>query len=94
MSRVCVIGVGTHPWGKFDDRSFIDLGERAVRNALADAGVSWSEIPAVVSGIYVWGGTDALNAGNSIAALNRCSKKLNAIGYMLAGCLPFRACDK
>ena len=67
MSRVCVIGVGTHPWGKFDDRSFIDLGERAVRNALADAGVSWSEIPAVVSGIYVWGGTDALNAGNSIA---------------------------
>lgn len=66
-SDVCVVGIGTHPWGKFPDKSFIDLGERAVRNALLDAGVDWTDVPAVVAGIFVWGGTDALNAGSAIA---------------------------
>jgi acetyl-CoA acetyltransferase len=68
MSKVCIVGIGTHPWGKFTDKSFIDLGELAVRNALADAGLGWTDIPAVVAGIYVWGGTDGLNAGNAIGA--------------------------
>ena len=68
MREVVVAGIGHHPWGKFKDKSFVDLGAHAVREALADAGLEWTDIPAVVSGIYVWGGTDALNAGNAIAA--------------------------
>lgn len=67
MEEVVVIGIGAHPWGKFPDKSFIDLGAEAVRKALADAGLSWTDVPAAVSGIYVWGGTDALNAGSAIA---------------------------
>ena len=67
MEDVVVVGIGAHPWGKFPDKSFIDLGATAVRNALKDAGVLWTDVPAVVSGIYVWGGTDALNAGSAIA---------------------------
>lgn len=67
MEDVVVVGIGAHPWGKFPGKSFIDLGAEAVRNALKDAGVSWTDVPAAVSGIYVWGGTDALNAGSAIA---------------------------
>jgi acetyl-CoA acetyltransferase len=67
MEDVAVVGIGAHPWGKFPDKSFIDLGAHAVRAALADAGLQWTDIPAVVAGIYVWGGTDALNAGSAIA---------------------------
>jgi acetyl-CoA acetyltransferase len=67
MEDVSVVGIGAHPWGKFPDKSFIDLGAHAVRAALADAGLQWTDIPAVVAGIYVWGGTDALNAGSAIA---------------------------
>jgi acetyl-CoA acetyltransferase len=33
-----ISGVGLHPFGRFDDRSAIDLGVHAVRGALADAG--------------------------------------------------------
>jgi acetyl-CoA acetyltransferase len=66
--EVVVVGVGAHPWGKFPDKSFVDLGATAVQAALDDAGVTWGDVPAVVSGIYVWGGTDALNAGHAIGA--------------------------
>ena len=68
MSDIVVVGIGTHPWGKFPGKTFIDLGVHAVRAALDDAGLQWTDIPAVVSGIYVWGGTDALNAGQSIGS--------------------------
>jgi acetyl-CoA acetyltransferase len=67
MEDVVVVGIGSHPWGKFPEKSFVDLGAHAVRAALQDAGLEWTDIPAVVSGIFVWGGTDALNAGSAIA---------------------------
>jgi acetyl-CoA acetyltransferase len=34
-----IAGVGTHPYGRFDDRSITDLGVTAVRVALGEAGV-------------------------------------------------------
>ncbi len=44
MSReVVVLGVGMHPWGKWG-RNFVEYGVHAARAALADAGVSWSDI--------------------------------------------------
>jgi acetyl-CoA acetyltransferase len=67
MTEVSVAGIGVHPWGKFPDKTFVDLGAHAVREALLDAGLRWSDVPAVVSGIYVWGGTDALNVGSALA---------------------------
>jgi acetyl-CoA acetyltransferase len=67
-TEVVVIGIGHHPWGKFPEKSFVDLGADAVRRALSDASLSWKDIPAVVAGIFVWGGTDAFNAGNAVAA--------------------------
>src|SRR3954453_18219825 len=38
MSRVEVAGVGMHPFGRFDGVTNTDMGVRAVRDALADAG--------------------------------------------------------
>jgi acetyl-CoA acetyltransferase len=35
---VAVIGIGIHPFGRFEDRSVVDLGVHAVRAAFADAG--------------------------------------------------------
>jgi acetyl-CoA acetyltransferase len=67
MADVVAIGVGAHPWGKFKDKTFVDLGAYAVRQALQNAGVAWTDVPAVVAGIYVWGGTDALNVGSALA---------------------------
>lgn len=66
-TTVNVIGIGTHPWGKFPGKSFIDLGSQAVRESLSDAGLQWTDIQSAVAGIYVWGGTDGLNTGSAIS---------------------------
>jgi acetyl-CoA acetyltransferase len=38
-SAVDVVGVGLHPFGRFDDRTITDMGVHAVRAALSEAGV-------------------------------------------------------
>ena len=60
MREVSIIGVGLHPWGKFPENTFVDIGKVAISNALKDANIEWKEIETVVSGIYIWGG----NAGH------------------------------
>ena len=67
MREVAVIGIGMHRWGKFPEKSFVDLGAVAVRAALADAGLQWTDIPAAVAGLYVWGGATGFNAGSALA---------------------------
>ena len=47
MRDVAVLGVGMHPWGKFEDKSITDLSREAVEAALRDAGIAWPEIEAV-----------------------------------------------
>ena len=40
MNDVAIIGVGLHPFGRFD-KTAIEMGADAIRCALADAGVEW-----------------------------------------------------
>ena len=47
MREVAVLGVGMHPFGKFEDRSVTQLCRHAIEAALADAGMEWREIEAV-----------------------------------------------
>ncbi|MEX0799937.1 MAG: transporter [Dehalococcoidia bacterium] len=47
MREVAVIGVGMHPWGKFEDKSITQMCREAVEAALKDASVEWPEIQAV-----------------------------------------------
>ena len=68
MREVSVVGVGFHPWGLFPDKSFVDMGVVAVKDALKDANMEWKDIQAVVAAMHVWAGTDGYNAGQALAA--------------------------
>ncbi len=45
MSDVVILGVGIHPFGRFD-ATYEELGVHAARAALADAGAAWRDIDA------------------------------------------------
>ena len=63
MTDVHIVGAGIHPFGRHDDKSGLDQGVFAVREALSDAGVDWSDIQ------FAFGGSSA--AGNADALLPR-----------------------
>jgi len=69
MREVAVIGIGMHPWGKFPEKTFVDLGVEATSQALKDADIEWPEIQALVSGMWVWGGSSGFISGQSLAAV-------------------------
>lgn len=47
---VAIIGVGLHPFGRFKDRSALEMGAFAVKSAVADAGTSWSAVDSLYAG--------------------------------------------
>ena len=51
MEDVAIIGIGMHPFGRFEGKSALDMAADAVRDALKDAGVEWKDIQ------YGWGGS-------------------------------------
>lgn len=66
MNDVVVLGAGMHPWGKWG-RSFVSYGVHAAREALADAGVAWSDVDYVVGGETVRNGYAGYVAGSTFA---------------------------
>jgi acetyl-CoA acetyltransferase len=61
---VAIIGVGFYPFGRHEGVSGLEMGAHAVRAALADAGVAWSEVQ------FAFGGSsDAGNADTMVADL-------------------------
>ncbi len=50
MRDVAVIGVGMHPWGKFDEKPLNQMCREAVELALKDAGAEWREMQAIAAG--------------------------------------------
>jgi len=67
--EVAIIGIGMHPWGKFSQKSFIDLGVDAIAKALADANIEWKKIETICSGIYIWGGNAGHLSGQYLASV-------------------------
>lgn len=63
MTDVHIVGAGIHPFGRHDEKSGLDQGVYAVREALADAGLAWEDMQ------FGFGGSDA--AGNADAVLPR-----------------------
>ena len=57
------MGAGIHPFGRHDDLTGLDQGVFAVREALKDAGVEWSDLQ------FGFGGSEA--AGNADAVMPR-----------------------
>jgi acetyl-CoA acetyltransferase len=66
VSDVAVVGVGMHPWGKWG-RPFQSYGIHAAREALADAGLDWSDVQLVVGGETVRNGYAGYVAGATFA---------------------------
>jgi acetyl-CoA acetyltransferase len=58
MREVCIIGVGIHRFGRFPDKTFIDLGAKATLEALRDAKIGWEKIQAAYCG-SVYSGSGA-----------------------------------
>jgi acetyl-CoA C-acetyltransferase len=51
MNDVAIIGVGLHPFGRFD-KSAMQMGAEAIQAALLDAGLEWKDIQFGVGGSY------------------------------------------
>ena len=63
MSDVHIVGAGIHAFGRHPDKTGLDQGVHAVREALEDAGVEWPDMQ------FAFGGSSA--AGSADAALPR-----------------------
>ena len=68
MRDVFVLGVGLHPWGRFPETSWVELGSTVIREAVADAGIRWPEVEAMACGAMQWGGSTGIRAGNTLVA--------------------------
>ena len=72
---VAIIGIGIHPFGRFDDLSALDMGVTAARQALSDAGVAWGDVEFAVGGSL--GSTQGTSAAPDAMVLrprtDRCS---------------------
>ncbi len=55
MRPVYVVGIGLHPYQFLSETSYVTLGLRAVREALADAGLPWSAVESAYNGTALLG---------------------------------------
>ncbi|MCB1250724.1 MAG: lipid-transfer protein [Acidimicrobiales bacterium] len=80
---VAVLGVGMHPWGKWG-RNFVEYGVAAANDALADAGLAWSDIEYVAGADTIRNGYPGFIAGATF------SQALGWQGNRVASC--YAAC--
>jgi acetyl-CoA acetyltransferase len=70
---VAIIGIGMTPWGRYPDKSMPELAVEAITNALKDSKISWRQVEAMVSGVYLWvnqqAGIHGTLSGTAIANL-------------------------
>ncbi len=54
MREVAIIGVGIHQFGRFESKSYLELGQDAARMALQDANLNWKDVQmAFLSKMYL-----------------------------------------
>lgn len=54
MRKVNIIGIGIHKFGRFEEKSYIDIGLEAAKMALLNAGLEWKDIQiALCSRMYL-----------------------------------------
>lgn len=63
MSDICIVGIGIHPFGRTEGMTGLDMGVKAIRSALSDAGVGWPDVQ------FAFGGSDA--SGNADTMVDR-----------------------
>jgi acetyl-CoA C-acetyltransferase len=57
---VAIIGVGLHPFGRFPGVPALDMGAKAARLAMKDAGITWPDVQFAVGGSYEVDNPDAV----------------------------------
>ncbi|MGW0176565.1 thiolase family protein [Rhodococcus sp. NPDC003322] len=60
MNDVAIIGVGMHPFGRFEGKTAMQMGADAIRAALTDAGLEWRDIQFAVGGSWEVANPDAI----------------------------------
>ena len=60
MTDVAIIGVGLHPFGRFEGKSAMQMGADAIFAAIEDAGVEWRDIQFGVGGSWTVANPDAI----------------------------------
>jgi acetyl-CoA C-acetyltransferase len=58
---VAIVGIGIHPFGRFEGVSGVDMGVAASRQAMQDAGVDWGDIQ------FAFGGSGDVSFGRGAA---------------------------
>jgi acetyl-CoA acetyltransferase len=48
--EIAIIGVGLHPFGRYEDRSALEMGAVAISRALKDAGVAFADVGSLYAG--------------------------------------------
>jgi acetyl-CoA C-acetyltransferase len=57
---VAIIGVGIHPFGRFEGKSAMEMAVDAIFAAVADAGVDWKDVGAAAGGSWTVANPDAI----------------------------------
>ena len=60
MNDVAIIGVGLHPFGRFEGKSAMEMGVDAIFAAVADAGVEWRDVQFATGGSWTVANPDAI----------------------------------
>jgi acetyl-CoA acetyltransferase len=60
MHDVAIIGVGIHPFGRFEGKSAMEMAVDAIFAAMADAGVDWQDVGAAAGGSWTVANPDAI----------------------------------
>jgi acetyl-CoA acetyltransferase len=60
MTDVHIVAAGIHPFGRTDGRTGLDQGVFAIRQALEDAGLDWSDMQ------FAFGGSSAAGAADAV----------------------------
>ena len=58
--EVAIIGVGLHPFGRHGDKLCLQMGAEATQQALADAGIAWSDVQVAAVGSHEVSNPDAI----------------------------------
>lgn len=59
-NEVAIIGVGLHPFGRFEGKSAMQMGVDAILAAVADAGVAWQDVEFASGGSWTVANPDAI----------------------------------
>jgi acetyl-CoA C-acetyltransferase len=60
VNRIAIVGAGIHPFGRHEGVSALEMGAHAVRGALADAGIAWSDVQFAYGGSEDGGNADTM----------------------------------